>query len=74
MEDPRETIRINARVEITTDALGTIVENARLLEGRMTEKPQHRMDTADMVGEMISRFLYENDFDSYVQNLDNYPR
>ena len=73
MEDPRPTLIINAAVEITAQALEAIVENAKRIVG-CDEKGRYHVDTADKVGEMISRFLFEKDFESYAQNIDNFPR
>lgn len=73
MEDPRPTLIINATVEITAQALEAIVENAKRVVG-CDDKGRYHVDTADKVGEMISRFLFEKDFESYAQNIDNFPR
>lgn len=73
MEDPRPTLIINATVEITAQALEAIVENAKRIVG-CDDKGRYHVDTADKVGEMISRFLFEKDFESYAQNIDNFPR
>lgn len=71
MADARDTILIQVNVEITTEALQTVVANAKKLAGR-NEKGFYRVDTADAVSNMISRFLLENDFEGYAKNLDNY--
>ncbi|MFP4346903.1 MAG: hypothetical protein ACOC3W_04595 [Thermodesulfobacteriota bacterium] len=71
MEDPRETLVINARIEITTQALESIVENAKRLAGK-DSRGRYQVDTAEQVGRMISRFLFEKDFDSFVEDLENY--
>jgi hypothetical protein len=34
----------------------------------------YKVDPADKVAEMISRFLLENDFESFVKDADNYKR
>ena len=73
MEDPRPTLVIQARVEITAQALEAIVENAKKIAG-CDERGRYHVDTADKVGEMISRFLFEKDFESYAQNMENFPR
>jgi hypothetical protein len=65
------TVRVN--VDIPTDALKTIVATAKQIVGP-DEKGHFRVDTADKVGEMISRFLLENDFEQYVDNPQNYSR
>ncbi|RKZ26963.1 hypothetical protein DRQ26_03685 [bacterium] len=71
MTNPKGTISVNAVVEMTTSSLQTIVENAKKIAGR-NDKGFYSVDTADKVGEMISRFLLENDFESYVNNIENY--
>ena len=65
----KDTIIVNANVEMTTRALQTIVENAKQEAGR-DEKGIYRVDTADRVSEMISRFLLEKDFEGYVKNYE----
>jgi len=62
---------VRANVEITTASLEAIVANAKAVAGR-NEKGFYRVDTADKVSEMISRFLDAYDFESYVKNLDHY--
>jgi len=71
MNPSDNTIAVNVVVEITTEALQTIVENAKRIAGR-NEKGHYKVDTADKVGDMISRFLLENDFEGFVKNPDNY--
>ncbi len=68
MVEPKDTIIVNANVEMTTESLQTIVENAKKEAGR-DEKGIYRIDTADKVSEMISRFLLEKDFEGYVKAL-----
>lgn len=63
------TVRVN--VDIPTEALKTIVQVAKQIVGP-DEKGHFRVDTADKVGEMISRFLREKDFEQYVGNPENY--
>ena len=73
MEDPRPTLVINATVEISARALEAIVDNAKRIAG-CDDRGRYHVDTADKVGEMISRFLFEKDFESYVEKLENFPR
>ena len=71
MPEPDDTIAVNVVVEMTTDSLKAIVENTKRLSGR-NEKGHYTVDTADKVGEMISRFLLEKDFESFVKSDENY--
>ncbi|MCP4348566.1 MAG: hypothetical protein GY795_24040 [Desulfobacterales bacterium] len=73
MADSKDTITVNVNVDITTASLQAVVENAKKIAGP-NEKGFYRIDTADKVGEMISRFLLEHDFETYVQDIGNYPQ
>jgi len=56
---------------MTTASLKAIVENVKRLSGK-NEKGHYTVDTADKVGEMISRFLLENDFEQFTNTPENY--
>ncbi|MFZ2042284.1 MAG: hypothetical protein WAV08_16440 [Desulfobacterales bacterium] len=70
-EATKETIAVHAVVEMTTGSLQAIVRNAKAIAGR-DQNGRYRVDTADKVGEMISRFLRQHDFEGFVENIDNY--
>ncbi len=57
-------------MEITATALQAIVENAKQITGR-NSKGVYRVDTADKVSQVISRFLLENDFENYAKDIEN---
>ena len=71
MPEKKDTLIVRANVEMTAASLQAIVENAKKISGP-NEKGGYRVDTADKVSEMISRFLLENDFENFVKNVDNY--
>lgn len=73
MPEEKDTLMVRANVEMTAASLQAIVENAKKVSGP-DERGVYRVDTADKVSEMISRFLLENDFESFVKNVDNYGR
>jgi len=73
MSESKETITVNVNVEMTVASLQAIVENAKKVE-KKKKKGVYRIDTADKVGEMISNFILENDFETYAKNIENYPR
>lgn len=72
MTDTRnDRLIVHVNVEISAAALQAIVANAK----RMAAKDADgicRVDTADQLSIMISRFLDEKDFDNYVLDFDNY--
>lgn len=71
MSETQNTIVVHANVEMTTASLQAIVANAKKVSGP-DEKGVYRVDTADQVSAMISRFLLENDFESFVKDIENY--
>jgi hypothetical protein len=64
-------LAVNVVIELTPGALQAIVENAKRLAGR-NEKGHYTVDTADKVGEMVSRFLAQNNFEGFVKDPENY--
>jgi hypothetical protein len=58
-------------VRITPESLKTIVDNAKKSAGP-NQKGFYHIDTAGKVDEMISQFLLEKDFESYVKDPKNY--
>jgi len=71
MGDSGEKLVVNVNVEILADSLEAIVENAKRMAGK-DERGRYRVDTAGKVGEIISRFLMEKDFESFAENPENY--
>jgi hypothetical protein len=71
MKDQKETLPVRVVVNIPPHALEAIVENVKQIVGR-DEKGVYRVDTADKVGDMISQFLLEKDFENYVKDIKNY--
>ena len=73
MSETQNTIVVRANVEMTTASLQAIVANAKKVSGP-DGKGVYRLDTADQVSAMISRFLLENDFESFAMDIENYRR
>ena len=71
MSQSKEMVKIHANLEISVASLQAIVENTKAISGR-DERGVYRVDMADKVGEMISKFLFEKDFETYVTDVDNY--
>ncbi|MBW1797672.1 MAG: hypothetical protein JRJ21_04550 [Deltaproteobacteria bacterium] len=73
MTESKNTLAVRVNVEMTPASLQAIVENAKKIAG-ISDKGYYTVDTADKVCEMISRFLLEKDFESYVMNIENYEQ
>ena len=69
----KDMIDVNVVLKITTASLQAIVANAKKMVGR-NAKGHYRVDTADMVSEMISVFLLKNDFEAFAKDSDNYRK
>ncbi|OQY13691.1 MAG: hypothetical protein B6I31_00670 [Desulfobacteraceae bacterium 4572_19] len=63
MDNTKEMIVINANISIAVEALQEVVQNV---------KKTTKMDAADKISEMISKFLLEKDFLTYTKNINNY--
>ncbi|MDA8141780.1 MAG: hypothetical protein M0036_24305 [Desulfobacteraceae bacterium] len=68
MSEKKEKLRIHVNVEITAAALQAIVAHAKQA-AKKDGQGSYRIDTADQVSEVISRFLEEKDFDAYTGRL-----
>jgi len=71
MNELKEIITVHVNIDLTAVPLQTIVENAKKIAGH-DPKGICRVDTAEWVNKMVSRFLLENDFESYAKNIENY--
>ncbi len=66
-----EKLNVHVNVEISAAALQAIVANVKHIASKDSDGIC-RVDTADQLSSMISRFLDEKDFDSYVLDFNNY--
>lgn len=66
-----EMVVINTNIEISGLTLKKVVQMAKELKGP-DEKGYFRIDTADLVSDLISRFLVEKKFDTYVADRRHY--
>jgi hypothetical protein len=71
MTDAIDAIEVHANIVMTTESLKTIVKNTKKMVGT-NEKGHYKVDTADAVSGMVSRFLLEMDFKSFVKDEKNY--
>lgn len=69
-EKGTHTLVINVNVEIPATALQAIVANAKKIAGH-DQKGIYRIDTADKVSQVISKFLLETDFETYAKDIQN---
>lgn len=70
-DDKNDKLSVHVNVQISADALQAIVANAKKMAAR-NANGVYQVDTADQVSAMITRFLDEKDFDSFVKEAENY--
>ncbi len=71
MENEQDMVTVQVNLDIGVEALKSVVANAKAVAGK-DDRGIYRVDTADKLGEMISRFLLKADFQGFAQNLENY--
>ena len=71
MGDRTDTVRVNVTVAIAGETLQTMVQTAKDIVGR-NEKGHYRIDTADLLEDLLSKFISEKNFDAYVTDKANY--
>lgn len=71
MKPKPDLITVQANIDIPTLALKRIVEQVKQKAG-LGERGYYQVDTAAAVGNLISQFLLENDFEAYTAHPDHY--
>lgn len=66
-----DTLRVNVTIDIAGETLQTIVQTAKEIVGR-DEKGHYRIDTADLLEDLLSAFISDKGFDAYVADRGNY--
>lgn len=70
-EETNDKLTVHVTVQVKASTLQSIVSHAKQLVGK-DARGVYRVDTADQLSEMITRFLEARDFDAYVRDARNY--
>jgi hypothetical protein len=71
MGDTTNTVRVNVTITIAGETLQAIVRTAKDLVGR-NEKGYYRIDTADLLDDLLSKFIAAKEFDAFAADPENY--
>ena len=71
MSENNPLVRVHVNIEISAAALQAVVANSKKKVGT-DEKGRYRVDTADALADLISKFLQEKEFDQFVSDMANY--
>ena len=66
-----DKLSVHVNIDISAVALQAIVANAKHTAPKNSDGT-YRVDTAEYVGTMVSRFLAEKDFETFVMDINNY--
>lgn len=64
-------VRVHVNIEISAASLQAVVANSKKKTGS-DEQGYYRVDTADALASLISKFLQEKGFDDFALDMDNY--
>jgi len=67
-----ESIRIHATIELDSEVLENVKSRCKVIAKKKNIK-MSEVDPADMVGELISKFLAEKDISEYSKDIKNFP-
>lgn len=71
MSEYSPSVRVHVNIDLSAASIQAVVANSKKRAGA-NQEGRHQMDTADVLAALISKFLLENDFDAFVQNVDHY--
>ena len=71
MGNQEDSIRVNVNIEISGATLQKIVQTAKDIVGR-NDKGHYRIDTADLLEDLLTTFIQKEGFDAYATDRDNY--
>ena len=65
------TVRVHVNIELSASSIQAVVANVKK-KTSPDNQGRYRVDTADALGDLISAFLREKNFDEYADNEKNY--
>lgn len=71
MANEQDMVTVQVNLDIGVEALKSVVANAKAIAGK-NDRGVYQVDTADKLGEMITKFLLKADFQEFAQDLENY--
>jgi hypothetical protein len=71
MPESSPLVRVHVNIELPATSLQAVVANSKKKAGA-DARGRYRVDTADALADLISKFLQENGFDTFARNIENY--
>lgn len=71
MSQSSPSVRVHVNIELSAASLQSVVANAKKKAGT-DGQDRYRVDTADALSALISKFLQQKRFDEFARDLENY--
>jgi hypothetical protein len=71
MPENEQLVRVHVNIEISAAALKAVVAHSKQKAGT-DDSGHYRVDTADALAALISKFLQNKNFDQFAADIDNY--
>ncbi len=71
MPQESPTVKVHVNIELSASAIQAVVANVKKKTGP-DDQGRYRVDTADALGDLISVFLREKNFDEFAKDEENY--
>jgi len=71
MSESSPLVRVHVNIELSASSLKAVVAHSKKKAGK-DENGRYRVDTADALAELISKFLLEKGFDEFARDVENY--
>jgi hypothetical protein len=71
MPENSPVVNVHVNIDLPAAALQAVVANAKKKVGPDAQG-RFRVDTADLLSDLITRFLQENGFEAFAKDMSNY--
>lgn len=71
MPENSPMVRVHVNIELSAASIQAVVANSKKTAGTNAQG-RFRLDTADALAALISKFLQEKDFDTFARDTENY--
>ena len=71
MSESSPLVRVHVNIELSAVSLQAVVAHSKRKAGT-DEHGRYRVDTADALAALISKFLQEKGFDEFAGDIENY--
>lgn len=71
MSESSPSVKVHVNIELSAASLQAVVAHSKKKAGK-DENGRYRVDTADALADLISKFLRDKGFDEFARDMENY--